>query len=293
MSLVTMKEILSESIEKKYAVAGFVSISHYYTEAIIQALTETGTPGILQFPDFLFDQMDDPKLFFRCTNDMVRSAKVPICIHLDHGPSFESCVKAIHYGFTSVMYDGSRLSNEENIANTRKIVEMAHAVDITVEAEIGHVGGAEKPEDGWKEIEADSSMYTRPDDAVDFVARTGVDALAVAIGSVHGVYRGTPKLDIERLKELRKAVDIPLVMHGGSGLPDSAFRAAIENGINKINFFTGMSLAATETVREKLKEAGDRKMYLQELHIPAKQTMVDIMKRTIATFGTQPLSSQK
>lgn len=153
------------------------------------------------------------------------------------------------------------------------------AVDITVEAEIGHVGGAEKPEDGWKEIEADSSMYTRPDDAVDFVARTGVDALAVAIGSVHGVYRGTPKLDIEHLKELRKAVDIPLVMHGGSGLPDSAFRAAIENGISKINFFTGMSLAATETVREKLKEAGDRKMYLQELHIPAKQTMVDIMKR--------------
>ena len=292
MSIVTLREILGESIEKKYAVPGFVSISHFYTEAILQAATEKGVPVILMFPDFLFSQLDDPGVFFRCTNDMARSAKVPVCIHLDHGGNFEVCAQAIHHGFSSVMYDGSKLPNEENIAETRKIVEMAHAAGVSVEAEIGHVGGAENPTDGWKGAVADSSMYTTPEEAADFAKRTGVDALAVAIGTVHGVYRGTPKLDIERLRQIRKAVDIALVMHGGSGLPDDDFRAAIANGINKINFFTEMSLAASDTVVEVLQKAGGHRLYLQELHIPAKETMVRIMKKTIDVFGTQPLTGK-
>jgi fructose-bisphosphate aldolase class II len=185
------------------------------------------------------------------------------------------------------MLDGSSLPLDENIALTKKVCDVAHACGISVEGEIGHVAGHE-----GNMIEgnvADVSAYTKVDEAVRFANETGVDALAVAIGTVHGVYKGIPKLDYVRLSEIRSAVSIPLVMHGGSGLPPDAFRMAIENGINKINFFTGMSLGATQAAKQIIEERSG-KLFFGDIVSAGINKASEIVGEHIEIFGTQPLS---
>ncbi len=289
MSLVTMKEILSESIEKKYAVGAFDTMDHVITEAILGAAESKNKPVILMIPDFIFKQSH----FERFTSYLVNrceESSVSVCLHLDHGSSFEAVMLGIRYGCTSVMLDGSSLPFKENIALTKKVCEVAHACGISTEGEIGHVAGHEG--NMLEGNVADESAYTKVEQAVQFVEETGVDALAIAIGTVHGVYKGTPKLDFVRLADIRKAVDVPLVLHGGSGLPAEDFRKAIKCGINKINFFTGMSLGAANAVI-KLVEERSKKLTIEDIVNSGMEAASQIVSEHIEIFGTQPLTLHK
>lgn len=170
---------------------------------------------------------------------------VPAVVHLDHGKRLDVVVQCLRHGFTSVMIDASRLPYAENVALTRRVVEAAHAVWVSVEAELGHIGGTEDDVSG-------EGGFTDPDEATRFVAETGVDALAVAIGTAHGVYKGTPRLDFDRLAEIRRRLDVPLVLHGASGVPDDAVRRAVALGVQKVNIATELKIPFTETVRDFL-----------------------------------------
>lgn len=291
MALYTMKEILSEAVAKKYAVPAFSGFDLITVDSVLAAAEEENKPVIfLCHPLFAVNARKDPKRYVLSMLEMIRSSSVPATVILDHGGSFEECMSCISMGFPSVMFDGSSLPFEENIAATREIVKAAHACGVTVEAEVGHVGGNEgDARDGV----ADKSMYTEPEQAKRFVDETGVDALAVAIGTVHGVYRGTPKLDIERLGEIRQAVgQLPLVMHGGSGLPEEEFTMAVKGGINKINFVTGMMLDAMKTIhaKEAEREAAGRRLTFWDALPFVQETMKQCVKEQFRIFDTQTLT---
>lgn len=246
MALVGLKEILKGAVEGRYAVGAFDATDHLFAESIILAAEETNTPVILMVGDF--PAPVDYEQFYPYLVDRISRAKVPVCLHFDHGASFEACALAIRRGCSSVMIDGSALSFEENVALTKKVVEMAHACGVDVEGEIGAVGRNESLE-GENAV----SLYTEPEDVKEFVRLTGVDALAVSIGTVHGVYKKAPKMDFERLAKIRELTDIPLVMHGGSGLSEEDFHKAVKNGMNKINAFTNLSIAVADKIAEVAK----------------------------------------
>ena len=212
-------------------------------------------------------------------------AEVPVCLHFDHGSSYEACALAIRRGCTSVMFDGSQLPFVENVKQTKKVVEMAHACGVDVEGEIGCIGS----NDDSIENTGGRVIYTEPQDAVAFVEQTKVDALAVAIGTIHGVYLTEPKLDFKRLAKIRSLVDIPLVLHGGSGLTKENFQAAVDNGMNKINAYTNVSIAAAEGLRKALSDFGENtthEEFTNVLHNAAKQEIM----RYIKMFGTPGIS---
>jgi fructose-bisphosphate aldolase, class II len=280
MALVSLKEILDAAKEGGYAVPAFDALDHASAEAIIMAAEELNRPVVLMVPEAGL-LLVDADIFMRFLVDRVKIAKVPIALELDHGKSFAVVMKAIQCGFTSVMIDGSDLPNDENIAITGKIVEVAHAAGVSVEAEIGHVAGGEGSFEGSV---VDESMYTRAEDAKAFAEATGVDALAVAFGTVHGVYKGTPKLDIDRLKAIKDSVTIPLVMHGGSGVSEEDFVSAIQSGINKINLFTEISMAAVaKSVAHA--QARENKLHFAELIYVAKIEVCTIAKKYIKLFS--------
>lgn len=245
MAVVTLKEILTDAQNKKYGVGMFNTVNLEMARAIIGAAEEEKSPVIIALAEvhIPYGDMDTlAPIMTKCA----REAKVPVAIHFDHGMSFTNILKAMRLGFSSVMYDGSTLHYEENIAKTQEVVKIAHALGVSVEAELGHVGGAEGGgEDGYE------AYYTKVEEASDFVQRTGIDALAVAIGTAHGEYRIKPQLDIARLEAIYEAVKMPLVLHGGSGLSDDDFRNCIKSGISKVNIFTDMSVAALKAVAER------------------------------------------
>ena len=177
---------------------------------------------------------------------------VPIALMLDHGASVEICLQVLEYGYTDVMYDGSKLPLEENIANTRRVVEAAHAVGAAVEAELGHVGQG----DDYESFGGRRAGFTDPETVEYFVKETGVDFLAIAFGNAHGLYKGEPKLDIELVAEIRRRVAVPLVMHGGTGISDEQFRLAIAAGICKVNYFTNIMLSATRNMQAAAAQPG-------------------------------------
>ena len=238
--LVTLEEILKDAEEKKYGVGLFNMLNLEMARGIIEAAEEEKSPLILgvaevHLPLIPFD--------YACLimNKIARDAQVPVCLHFDHGTDFAKIEAAINGGFTSVMYDGSALPYEENINNTKKISTIAHKKGVSVEAELGHVGGAEGgADDGIGE------MYTRVDQVNNFIYRADIDALAVAIGTAHGQYKTKPVLDIDRLAEIYAISQKPLVLHGGSGLSDNDFKNTIKNGIRKINICTEMCVALRE-----------------------------------------------
>jgi fructose-bisphosphate aldolase class II len=285
MALVTLKEILKESIEKKYAVGAFNTFDHTITEAILAGAEAKGKPVIINVG--WFSSIPHCDLYFKYMIMRCEASSVPVCINLDHGPSFEEAMKAIHYGCTSVMIDGSSLPFSENVALTKKVVEAAHACGVSVEAEIGHVAGHKGDMMGGQV--ADETKFTKLEDAVRFAEETGIDALAIAIGTVHGVYKGEPKLDYDRITAIRNAVSIPLVMHGGSGLAAEQYKEAVACGINKINYATYMMLGAGEAMI-KFVEERSRKLLSQEIVAVGSKRISEIVSEQIENFGTQALT---
>ena len=247
MPLVNAKEMLLDAQRNHYAVGAFNVINMEMIQAVVAAAEEARSPVIVQTTAGILGYASAALL--RANVAVVaENATVPVVIHLDHGNTIERAREAVQAGYTSVMFDGSQKPFEENIAMTRQVVEFCHAAGIPVEAELGKVGGIE---DGIGSL---GCAYTEPEDAAVFVERTGVDSLAVAIGTAHGVYKGIPKLDLDRLSRIREAVSIPLVMHGTSGVPEDAVRESIARGICKVNYATDLRFAFTAGVRDCLVE---------------------------------------
>lgn len=247
--LVNAKDMLEKAKKGNYAVAHFNINNLEWTKFILEECEKCSKPVILGVSEGAIRYMGG----YHVVSDMVRaldkdlSITIPVCLHLDHGSSFESCKKAVESGFTSVMIDASSYSLEENIAITKKVVDMARKQGVTIEAEVGCVGGEE---DGV----ANELAYAKVEDCITFVNRTNVDFLAPALGSVHGLYKGMPKLDFERMKEIQIKTDLPLVLHGGTGIPDDMITKAISFGICKVNINTELQIAWSSAMKNAIKE---------------------------------------
>ncbi|MEG0753205.1 MAG: tagatose-bisphosphate aldolase subunit GatY [Angelakisella sp.] len=247
MALVTTEKMLLDAQKGGYAIAAFNVENLEMVMAVAAAAQEMNTPVILQTTP---STVKYSSLDYLCEMAMVatQNIEVPIAVHLDHGESFELAMQAVRAGYTSIMIDGSHRAFEENILLSRRVVEVCSPSGVPVEAELGKVGGKEDGLDGG------SGGYTEPDEAVEFVKRTGVSSLAVAIGTAHGIYSGVPKLDVERLSAIRKVVSIPLVLHGASGLSKEAVRECIARGICKVNFATELRIAYSDGIKEQLSQ---------------------------------------
>lgn len=250
MPLVDMRDMLQHAYQNKYAVGGFDLVSLDFLEAIIAAAERTQAPVILSLAESHFEYYDF-ELAMAATESAAKRASVPVAIHLDHGASLESAVNAINLGCNGVMVDASHEDLAGNIKLTRAVVDMAHACGIPVEGELGYVAGVEG-EDAEKH--PGEIIFTSVDDAKTYVTQTGVDFLAVSIGTVHGRMRGEPQLDFERLANINHALQIPLVIHGGTGLSDAQFTRLIDNGVSKINYYTALADAAGERIKANIKD---------------------------------------
>lgn len=258
MALVTSKELMLEAQRNHYAIGAFNVENMEMVQAVVAAAEELSSPVIIQTtPGTL--KYAAPEMFYANVRAAAKAARVPVVMHLDHGSSFELALRAFRAGYTSIMIDGSLLGFEENIALSKSVADACHAGGVPVEAELGKVGGKEDDHDGGS-----GNGYTDPEEAAEFVRRTGVDSLAVAIGTAHGIYKGIPKLDTERISRIREAVSVPLVLHGTSGVPDDTVRECIARGMCKINYATDLRIAFTKGVREYLQNnptAYDPKKY--------------------------------
>ena len=245
MPYVTTKEMLENARKNNYAVCAFNAENLEMAQAIVWGAEKMNAPVIIQTTPSTV-KYTDCAYFYAIARTAAEQSHIPAALHLDHGSSFELVCRAVNAGYSSVMIDFSQKSFGENTALTQKAAEIAKAANIPAEAELGAIGGKED------DLESDGDIYTNPGDAAEFVKQTGIDSLAIAIGTAHGLYKLQPKLDLERLSEIRKAVDIPLVLHGATGLSDNAVRECVKRGINKINFATELRLTYTNAVREKL-----------------------------------------
>lgn len=260
MSLVTTEEMLKRAQKEHYAVGAFNVENLEMVMAVIEAAEEMKSPVIMQTtPSTVkYAGLD---YFLAMVSVAASRASVPVAMHLDHGSSFELAMQALRTGYTSIMIDGSHEEFDENISLTKRVVDACAPSYISVEAELGKVGGKEDDLDGGS-----GNPFTDPMEAKTFVEKTGVNSLAVAIGTAHGIYVGEPKLDFERLKEIKKVVSIPLVLHGASGVPDTAVQKAIEIGICKVNYATELRIAFSQGVKsyiEKNEKVFDPKKYNQ------------------------------
>lgn len=242
--LVNMNEVLLPAREGRYAVGLFNAVNLELARGILAAAQRTGSPVIMGTAEVLFPYGPLEEVSYYLI-PMAKKAGIPVVIHLDHGLKKETCLKALDLGFTSIMYDCSTDDYDTNVEKVREMAEIAHSRGATIEGELGHVG------DNTDAAEADPSFfYTDPGQARDFVEKTGVDALAVAVGTAHGAYRLPPKLDFDRIRAIKEQAKVPLVLHGGSGLTDEDFRKAIRAGISKINIFTDINVAAVRGARQ-------------------------------------------
>jgi len=278
--LVTGKELLDHANKHGYAVGAFNINNMEIVQAIIEAAEETNSPVILQASQGGI-KYAGIEYIAALGKVAAQKAKVPVALHLDHGTDFDQVMLCIRYGFTSVMIDGSKHPLKENIELTKKVVEVAHAVGVSVEAELGKIGGTED-DITVDELEA---TFTDPDEAKLFVEETGVDSLAVAVGTAHGVYKGEPKLDFDRIKTIKELVGIPLVLHGSSGVPADSIKKAIEAGINKINIDTDLRVAFTKAMKDFLRENPDN-IDPRKILTPARKAMKEVIKEKIILFGS-------
>lgn len=275
MNLVSLRELVEYSRENRVGIGMFNIVNLEFARAIFEASQETGIPAIFGIPERFFQYYSADVMVQACRT-MLQDAKVPMAIHLDHGKHFEGVMTALRAGFSSVMFDGSALSYEENVAQTAEIVKIAHAMGVSVEGELGYVGRS-----GVDEVSSDG--FTKPEQAEDFVARTKVDALAIAIGNQHGQYKSVPKLDFNRLCDIRARVECGLVLHGGSGIQDQDFVKAIKCGINKVNIYTAMDVAAREFNAKHFGDYGAYLDYTRDLTSIVK----DVVKKHIILFATK------
>ena len=243
--LVNMNEVLLPAKKHKYAVGLFNAVNMELARGIIAAAECTGSPVIMGTAEVLFPYGPLEEVSYYLI-PMAKKANVPVVVHLDHGLNKETCLKALELGFTSIMYDCSTDSYDDNVRKVKEMADIAHSYGATIEGELGHVGDNEGSAEGDSHLADPSAFFTDPKMAKDYVDKTGVDALAIAVGNAHGAYKLPPKLDFERIRTIAKTVDVPLVLHGGSGLTDNDFRQAIQEGISKVNIFTDINIAAVK-----------------------------------------------
>ena len=280
MALVTVAELTRAAAEGGYAVGAFNLNNMEILQAVIEAAEEERSPVILQASQggLKYAGIDYIVAMARVAAE---NASVPIALNLDHGTSFEQAMICIRKGFSAVMIDGSRLSFDDNVALVKRVVDVAHAVGVSVEAELGRIGGTEDD----IVVSEQQAALTDPDEAANFVQQAQPDLLAVAIGTAHGVYRGEPRIDFKRLEEIKKRVDIPLVLHGASGVPDEAIRRACQLGISKINIDTELRIAFTQAVRNVL-EAAPNEIDPRKILGPAREAMKKVVKEKMRLFGS-------
>ena len=278
--LVTGKQILQHADENGYAVGAFNVNNMEIIQAIAQAADELRAPVILQASQGAI-KYAGIEYITSLVKTTAQQIDVPIALHLDHGTDFNEIMSCIRNGFTSVMIDASKHELEENIRLTKEIVKIAHAVGVSVEAELGKIGGTE---DQIVVSEAEAT-YTDPEEARIFVEETGVDSLAIAVGTAHGVYKGEPKVDISRIKEIDRVVSVPLVLHGSSGVPYDTLEKAVGAGIRKINIDTDIRASFAGSVKAFVTENPDE-IDPRKILKPARAAMAETVKEKIKVFGS-------
>ncbi len=276
--LVNMNDILLPAKEKKYGVGFFNAVNVEMARAIIETADQMRSPVMIGTAEVLLPTMGLERVA-EYLIPMAEKASVPVCVHYDHGLTFEGCMRALRLGFTSIMYDCSTTSYEENLSRVAEMVKICHGCGVTVEGELGHVGDNE----GAGKLTNPSDYYTDPAAAKDFVSKTGVDSLAVAVGNAHGDYAFPPKLDFERIEQIARETGLPLVLHGGSGLSDDDFKTAVQKGICKVNIFTDIDKAGKAGIEAGLKTGATSMVGLIPYEIEA---MKKVVANKIQLFGS-------
>ncbi|MDD9781469.1 ketose-bisphosphate aldolase [Priestia megaterium] len=279
--LVNMRDLLQVAYENKFAVGSFNVANSEFVKVVVSAAEEQKSPAILQIHPNEINLVTDE--FVAYVREAASKSKVPFVIHLDHGATIEDITRSIRNGYTSVMMDASHLPFEENMTLTKKAVELAHIVGVSVEGELGTIGSNEGSSEGG----TDEILYTDPDEAAIFVEKTGIDTLAVAVGTSHGLYPKTKdhSIKIDRLMKIHERVKIPLVLHGGSDNPDEEIREAVKHGIAKINLSTDMKRAFYNQLRATLYENPDA--YEPDLLMPeATKAAIELVKKKMDLFGS-------
>lgn len=280
MSLVPISELLQKAEVGGYAVGAFNCNNMEIVQAIIAAAEAEKSPVIMQASQgaIKYAGIDYITGMARVAAE---NASVPVALHLDHGTSFDQVMLCIRKGFSSVMIDGSKLPFDENVELTKRVIAVGKAVGVSVEAELGKIGGTEDD----IHVDDKDALFTNPDEAREFVERTGVDALAVAIGTAHGQYKGVPELDFPRLEKIRSLVNIPIVLHGSSGVPDEAIEKAIKLGVRKVNIDTNIREAFVQACREVLNNDA-REIDPRKVLGPARDAATAIIREKIRLFGS-------
>ncbi|HHV56332.1 MAG TPA: class II fructose-1,6-bisphosphate aldolase [Firmicutes bacterium] len=280
MSLVTIAALMPQAEKEGYAVGAFNANNLEFVQAIVAAAERQKSPVIIQASQGAISYAGLEQIT-AMVRTAAQAATVPVALHLDHGTDFNQVMRCIRAGFTSVMIDGSKLPLQENIALVRRVVEVAHAVGVSVEAELGRIGGTEE----HITVSDREAFFTDPDEAETFVKATGVDTLAVAIGTAHGPYKGEPKLDFERLEAIRARVGIPIVLHGSSGVPDEAIRQAVARGVRKINIDTDLRQGFTARLRAVMAEQPEE-YDPRKLLGPAREALQQVIEHKMQVFGS-------
>jgi fructose-bisphosphate aldolase class II len=249
MSLVSLSELLNDAKQKKYGVFATNAFSFEMAEMILSAAEERKSPVILMIAEDLFEYLN-PERISPAIIPMLKGAGVPVVFHLDHGTNIETVISSMSHGFNSVMYDGSRHSLEQNIQIMKRLRSLSYPSSISIEGEVGYVGGLEAEEQELENQHIDTMDFTNVEDAIKFTEETKVDALAIAVGTIHGKFRFKPDIDFNRIKIINDALDTPLVLHGSSGLTDKDFKKAISCGITKINYFTDLVTVANKKIKD-------------------------------------------
>lgn len=276
--LVHMNDLLLPAKEKGYGVGFFNAVNVEMARAVIETAEELQAPVMVGTAEVLLPAMELERVA-EYLIPMAKKASVPVCVHFDHGLTFDRCMEALKLGYTSIMYDCSTADYEENVEKVAEMVRICHAMNVTVEGELGHVGDNV----GEGRLSNPSDYYTDSDMAADFVRRTGVDSLAVAVGNAHGDYKFAPKLDFERIKVISQKTGLPLVLHGGSGLSDYDFHTAIENGIHKVNIFTDIDKAGRLGIEKGLAAGAATMMGLIPYEI---EEMKKVVAEKMKLFGS-------
>ncbi|WP_274648512.1 class II fructose-1,6-bisphosphate aldolase [Paenibacillus humicola] len=280
MPLVSMNEFLPKAKANKFAVGQFNLNNLEFAQATVEAAMEEKSPFIFGVSEGALKYMG-MEFTVAIAEAAAKKSGLPIALHLDHGSSFEVAMKCIRAGFSSVMFDGSHYTLEENIKLTKEVVKTAHAMGVSVEGELGTIGGVE---DDLSVDEAHATL-AKPEEAIRFYEETGVDCLAIAVGTAHGMYKGEPKIHYDIIQKVADAIPVPVVLHGGSGVPDEAIRLSVQAGVGKINVNTENQVACTNAIREVL--AGDANVYDPRKYLtPARNAMKAVIQEKIRLFGS-------
>ena len=280
MPLVSMNEFLPKAKANKFAVGQFNMNNLEFAQAIVDAAIEEKSPFIYGVSEGALKYMGI-EFTVALAEAAAKKSGLPIALHLDHGSSFEVAMKCIRAGFSSVMFDGSHYSLEENIRLTKEVVRAAREMGVSVEGELGTIGGVEDD----ISVDEEHASLAKPEEAIRFYEETGVDCLAIAVGTAHGMYKGEVKIQYDIIKEVTAAIPVPVVLHGGSGVPDEAIRKSIEAGVGKINVNTENQVAATNAIRKVL--ASNDTVYDPRKYLtPARDAMVAVVREKIRLFGS-------